>query len=124
MIFFLNCQMKCVVILLIAAHAILCSGTAQPSPYSPYYGYGVPVASQPIVYGGSAVTTAGPYVGSYAVHSPAVSHSYSTHTQTHPVSYVRPVSIFISIKFEENIFSQKVLCFVAKRRFEIQKLKR
>lgn len=37
--------------------------------------------------------TVNPYVGTYAVHAgPGVSHSYH-HTQTHPVAYVKPVSI-------------------------------
>lgn len=80
--------MKCVVVLLIAIHAIVCSGVV--SHYGSY-GYGVPITSQPIVF--ASPSYHGSYnVGPYAYTSPAVSHSYS-HTQTHPVAYVKPVSI-------------------------------
>lgn len=84
--------MKCVVVLLIAFNAIICGGVvSHSSVYGPVLGYGVPVQSQPIVY--TSPTYHGSYVGPYAYTSPAVSHSYS-HTQTHPVAYVKPVSIF------------------------------
>lgn len=90
--------MKCVVVFLIA-HAIICSGTVHPA-YNPVFEYDVPVASQPLVYASPSVHP-GPYVGSYgsyAVHTtPAVSHSFSQ-TQTHPVSYVKPVSISIELE--------------------------
>lgn len=44
----------------------------------------------PVVHAQSHINT--PYVGSYAIHTtPAVHHNYH-HTQTHPVSYVKPVS--------------------------------
>lgn len=69
------------------------SAVVQHSAYHPVFEYDVPVASQPIVYTAPSVPT-GPYYGSYAVHTtPAVSHTYSQ-TQTHPVAYVKPVSIF------------------------------
>lgn len=90
--------MKCVVVLLVTVHAIICSGTVHPA-YNPVFEYDVPVASQPIVY--ASPYHPAPYVGSYGsygsygVHTtPAVSHSYSQ-TQTHPVAYVKPVSILI-----------------------------
>lgn len=76
--------MKCVVVLLVAAHAIICSA------YGPAYGYGVPVASQPIVY--TSPTYHPSYVSPYAYTSPALSHSSFSHTQTHPAAYVKPVS--------------------------------
>lgn len=89
--------MKCVVVFLIAFQAIICSGISN-AVYNPVFEYDVPVASQPIVYAAPGVHHS-PYVGSYgsygsyAVHTtPAVSHSFSQ-TQTHPVSYVKPVSI-------------------------------
>lgn len=83
--------MKCVVVLLIAIHAITCGGVyTHAGAYGSVYGYGVPVQSQPLVY--TSPQYHGSYVGPYAYSSPAVSHSYS-HTQTHPVAYVRPVSI-------------------------------
>lgn len=86
--------MKCVVVLLIATVAIICGGfVSHASAYGPVYGgYGVPVQSQPLVY--TSPSYHGSYVGPYAYTSPAVSHSYSHHTQTHPVAYVKPVSAF------------------------------
>lgn len=84
--------MRCVVVLLIALQAIICCGILQSSAFNPVFEYDVPVASQPIVYA-SPTVHAGPYIGSYAVHTtPAVSHTFSQ-TQTHPVAYVKPVSI-------------------------------
>lgn len=98
--------MKCVVVLLIAAQAIICSGTVSPA-YNPVFEYDVPVASQPLVYAPAAPHTpyGGTYgsYGSYAVHTtPAVSHSFSQ-TQTHPVAYVKPVSILDKILFRIEI---------------------
>lgn len=76
--------MKCVVLFSIALQAIICGAHVHPSAYNPVFEYDVPVYAAPAVH-------AGPYYGSYAVHTtPAVSHTYSQ-TQTHPVSYVKPV---------------------------------
>lgn len=88
--------MRCVVLLLITIQCMICSAIIQHSAYHPVFEYDVPVASQPIVYAAPphAVQTANPYYGSYAVHTtPAVSHTYSQ-TQTHPVAYIKPVSIY------------------------------
>lgn len=94
--------MKCVVVLLIAAQAIICSGTVSPA-YNPVFEYDVPVASQPLVYAPAAHHTPYGSYGSYAVHTtPAVSHSFSQ-TQTHPVAYVKPVSILDKILFRIEI---------------------
>lgn len=88
-------------VFLIAAQAIICSGISN-AVYNPVFEYDVPVASQPIVYASPGVHHS-PYVGSYgsyAVHTtPAVSHTYSQ-TQTHPVAYVKPVSISIKPNVE------------------------
>lgn len=88
-------------VFLFALQCIICSAIVPQSAYHPVFEYDVPVASQPIVYAAPAVPT-GPYYGSYgsyAVHrTPAVSHTYSQ-TQTHPVAYVKPVSIFKSVFF-------------------------
>lgn len=82
--------MRCIVITLIAVHAIICNASVHHTAYHPVFEYDVPVASQPIVYAPSTVHP-GQYYGTYAVHtSPAVSHTYSQ-TQTHPVSYVKHV---------------------------------
>lgn len=96
--------MKCVALISIAFQAIICGAHVHPSAYNPVFEYDVPVASQPIVYAAPSVHT-GPYYGSYAVHTtPAVSHTYSQ-TQTHPVSYVKPVSryflLLIFVKFSQ-----------------------
>lgn len=97
--------MKCVVVLLIAIHAIICSGLVHhTNAYGPVYGYGVPVQSQPLVY--TSPQYHGSYVGPYAYSSPAVSHSYS-HTQTHPVAYVKPVSIFEIVNKREEIVNER-----------------
>lgn len=88
--------MKCVVILLIAICAIICSATVHPTAYNPVFEYDVPVASQPIAYPRPA------YVRSYGYASPAVSHSYSSHTQTHPATSVSSFICFMFIFCEEE----------------------
>lgn len=113
-------------VFLIAFQAIICSGDVAHTAYNPVFEYDVPVASQPVVYASPAVHTGhyGSYApshyrsyapshygsyggayGSYAVHTtPAVSHTFSQ-TQTHPVSYVKPVSILCSCnsKFKSDL---------------------
>lgn len=88
--------MRCIVVLLITLQCIICSAIVQHSAYHPVFEYDVPVASQPLVYTAPVTPVqSGPYYGSYAVHTtPAVSHTYSQ-TQTHPVAYTKPVSIFL-----------------------------
>lgn len=89
-------QMKFIVVLLITLQCIICSAI-QYSAYHPVFEYDVPVASQPLAY--TNPVQSGPYYGSYAVHTtPAVSHTYSQ-TQTHPIAYVKPVSIFLKYIF-------------------------
>lgn len=93
--------MKCVLIFLIAVHAIICSATVHPTPYNPVFEYDVPVASQPIVYPARPA-----YYKSYGYSSPAVSHSYS-HSQTHPTAYGSHVSVHHSLKnHNKNLFSK------------------
>lgn len=88
---------------------ILISLQAICSAYHPVFEYDVPVASQPIVYASPAVHGPGHYYGSYAVHtSPAVSHTF-TQTQTHPVSYVKPVCIDINLMVIFS-FIKKINC--------------
>lgn len=90
--------------LLFALQCIICSAIVQHSAYHPVFEYDVPVASQPIVYAAPAVQT-GPYYGSYSVHrTPAVSHTFSQ-TQTHPVAYVKPVSIFCENILRHYLFN-------------------
>lgn len=84
--------MNCVIILLLAVGAVICSPLITTSAYNPVFEYDVPVA-QPVIYAPTVhARVANPYAGAYAIHTtPAVSHSFSQ-TQTHPVSYVKPVS--------------------------------
>lgn len=94
--------MYLLVLSLITLQCIICSATAQHSAYHPVFEYDVPVA-QPIVYTAPPVPT-GPYYGSYTVHTtPAVSQTYSQ-TQTHPIAYVKPVSIICNafLMFKSN----------------------
>lgn len=81
--------MRCVALISIALQTIICGAHVHPSAYNPVFEYDVPVASQPII---------------YAEPSYAVSHTYSQ-TQTHPVSYVKPVSRnnFFSFKMFQSI---------------------
>lgn len=91
-------QMRTLIVLLAAIHSINCAGLL--GAYNPVFEYDVPVAHQQALY-----SPYHGYQGAYGYHSayvtpahaaytsPAVSHTYSQ-TQTHPVSYVKPVSRF------------------------------
>lgn len=93
-------QMKYSVLCMIltALHAARAGNLIQVQPAVVQYGV---VPQRTAIYSSPSVHVSAPLVHghlnapiipSYAVHSaPAVSHHYS-HTQTHPVAYVRPVS--------------------------------
>lgn len=62
-------------------------------------------SAPPVHVGSPFVQTHTPVVGTYAIHTaPAVSHHYS-HTQTHPIAYVKPVSFEYSCHLDRsNLF--------------------
>lgn len=83
-------------VILTALHAARAGNLIQVQPAVVQYDV---VPQRTAIYSAPSVHVAAPLVHghlnvpSYAVHSaPAVSHHYS-HTQTHPVAYVQPVSI-------------------------------
>lgn len=85
--------MSNLILLLLCIHAARSEAVVAVQPTYAAVTVEPTVYSAPVIQTAPVVHAQSPYIGSYAVHAPAVSHTYHQ-TQTHPVAYVKPVNYF------------------------------